>query len=95
MVELTQAAFHVFGMELLCQLDLQHTNQFFGTFFRLPTFFWRGFLGSTLSSVQLLAFAMITYMIAPLGIKAALVAHLTTHPAGVYLLRVYLGAALR
>lgn len=86
-----QAAFHVFGMELLCQLDLQHTNQFFGTFFRLPTFFWRGFLGSTLSSIQLLVFAMITFIIAPVGIKNALVAHLATHPAGQYLMRVYLG----
>ena len=88
----TQAAFHVFGMELLCCLDLNHTDQFFSTFFKLPAFFWRGFLGSTLDSVQLLAFAMVTFAIAPIGIKAKLVAHLTTHPAGQYLLRGYLGA---
>ena len=89
-----QAAFHVFGMELLCELDLEHTNQFFATFFRLPGFFWRGFLGSTLSSSQLLAFAMLTFTIAPVGIKGKLVGHLATHPAGQYLLRTYLGAAL-
>ena len=41
-----QAAFHVFGMELLAKLDLGHTNAFFATFFRLPDFYWRGFLSS-------------------------------------------------
>ena len=41
-----QAAFHVFGMELLARLDLGATNDFFRTFFRLPTFYWRGFLAS-------------------------------------------------
>jgi hypothetical protein len=33
---LLQAAFHVFGMELLTQLDLAATNDFFKTFFALP-----------------------------------------------------------
>lgn len=78
-------------MELLCRLDLEHTNQFFGTFFKLPAYFWRGFLGSTLNSAQLLAFAGVTFAIAPVGIKAKLVSHLMTHPAGQYLLRAYLG----
>ena len=86
-----QAAFHVFGMELLCRLDLHHTNAFFATFFRLPGFYWRGFLGSNLSSAQLLAFAMLTFAIAPAGIKSRLVTHLLTDPAGSYLVRAYLG----
>ena len=90
-----QAAFHVFGMELLCQLDLCHTNAFFATFFRLPGFYWRGFLGSSLSSVQLLAFAMLTFAIAPAGIQSRLVAHLLTDPAGSYLIRAYLGTPPR
>ncbi len=47
-----QAAFHVFGMELLTRLDLASTNQFFSTFFRLPDTYWRGFLASRLSSMQ-------------------------------------------
>ena len=81
----------MFGMELLCRLDLQHTNAFFATFFRLPGFYWRGFLGSTLSSAQLLAFAMLTFAIAPPSIQTRLVAHLLTDPAGSYLVRAYLG----
>ena len=36
----------MFGMELLAKLDLRHTNLFFATFFRLPDFYWRGFLSS-------------------------------------------------
>ena len=54
-----QAAFHVFGMELLVRLDLHATNQFFSTFFRLPGSYWRGFLASRLSSGQLMAFAAV------------------------------------
>ena len=90
-----QAAFHVFGMELLCRLDLRHTNAFFATFFRLPGFYWRGFLGSTLSSAQLLAFAMLTFAIAPASIQSRLVTHLLTDPAGSYLVRAYLGERTR
>jgi lycopene epsilon-cyclase len=63
-------------MELLTQLDLAATDDFFRTFFALPSFYWRGFLGSALSSVQLLVFALLTFVIAPLSIKAKLVAHL-------------------
>jgi lycopene epsilon-cyclase len=73
-----QAAFHVFGMELLTQLDLGATNDFFNTFFALPAFYWKGFLGSNLSSVQLLVFALLTFLYAPLNIKAKLVSHLVT-----------------
>ncbi len=87
-----QAAFHVFGMELLSRLDLRATNQFFATFFRLPGTYWRGFLASRLSSAQLLAFAALTWVLAPLAIKAALVTHLVSNPAGGYLIRKYLGA---
>lgn len=85
-----QAAFHVFGMELLTQLDLAATNDFFKTFFALPDYYWRGFLGSNLSSVQLLVFAFLTFLYAPVGIKAKLVSHLITDPAGKYLIDRYL-----
>jgi hypothetical protein len=47
---LPQTSFQVFGMELLCQLDATNTADFFTTFFRLPSSFWRGFLASKLSS---------------------------------------------
>ncbi|KAL4551185.1 hypothetical protein Ndes2526B_g05490 [Nannochloris sp. 'desiccata'] len=86
-----QASFHVFGMELLCKLDLNNTADFFTTFFALPNMFWRGFLASKLSSTDLLGFAAATFVLAPVGIKAKLVSHLLTDPAGQYLFRVYLG----
>jgi lycopene epsilon-cyclase len=88
-----QASFHVFGMELLAVLDLGATNDFFNTFFSLPSFYWRGFLASNLSSAQLVVFAMITFAIAPVGIKAKLVSHLLTDPAGQYLYKHYLGSS--
>ncbi|KIZ06110.1 hypothetical protein MNEG_1848 [Monoraphidium neglectum] len=88
-----QAAFHLFGMELLTQLDLGATNDFFRTFFALPPYYWRGFLGSNLSSVQLVVFAMLTFVLAPAGIKAKLVSHLLTDPSGAYLARKYLGSS--
>lgn len=86
-----QASFHVFGMELLCKLDLNNTSDFFTTFFALPTSFWQGFLASKLSSVNLLGFAAATFFMAPVNIKTRLVGHLLTDPAGKYLINIYLG----
>ena len=86
-----QAAFHLFGMELLAQLDLSATNSFFRTFFALPDKYWRGFLASRLSSGDLVAFALVTFVLAPLDIKARLVTHLLLDPAGKYLADKYLG----
>lgn len=80
-------------MELLCQLDLAATEAFFITFFRLPPSYWRGFLASSLSSTQLLTFALLTFVLAPPAIQAKLVAHLLTHPAGRYLVQRYTGGA--
>ncbi|KAI8112904.1 hypothetical protein M9434_004224 [Picochlorum sp. BPE23] len=85
-----QASFHIFGMELLCQLDLLNTSDFFTTFFALPKNQWEGFLASKLSSVDLLVFALLTFAIAPFNIKYRLVNHLITHPAGKYLLETYM-----
>ena len=89
-----QGSFHLFGMELLCQLDVANTADFFTTFFKLPQTYWRGFLSSKLSSTDLLAFAMVTFFLAPVNIKAKLVAHLAGDPAGKYLINVYLGKNL-
>jgi hypothetical protein len=69
-------------MELLTQLDLAATNDFFNTFFALPPYYWKGFLGSNLSSVQLLVFALLTFVYAPPSIKAKLVSHLITGTRG-------------
>ena len=78
-------------MELLALMDLGATNNFFATFFNLPPFYWRGFLGSTLSSSQLIAFALITFVQAPISIKARLVWHLIANPAGGYMIQQYFG----
>lgn len=86
-----QASFHIFGMELLCQLDVANTADFFTTFFSLPKRYWQGFLASKLSSIDLLAFAMYTFFLAPGNIKAKLVSHLMMDPAGRYFVSVYLG----
>lgn len=85
----TQASFHVFGMELLASLDLKDTNSFFSTFFSLPTYYWRGFLASRLTSGELIAFALITFVVAPPSIKYKLLEHLATDPAGQYLINAY------
>lgn len=73
-----QAAFNVFGMELLATLDLAATNSFFDTFFRLPRYYWRGFLASTLSAGEVIAFALVVFTIAPWSIKYKLMEHLFT-----------------
>lgn len=86
-----QAAFHVFGMELLAQLDIQATNNFFSTFFRLPDRYWRGFLASSLSSRQLIVFAMWMMVRAPPSIQFKLMQHMLRDPAGKYMLRTYAG----
>jgi hypothetical protein len=59
-----QGAFHVFGMELLASFDLKSTTSFFDTFFRLPSFYWRGFLASKLTPTDLVGFALFTFLIA-------------------------------
>lgn len=86
-----QGVFHVFGMELLTRLDLGATNDFFATFFSLPRSYWQGFLASQLSSAQLVAFALLTFVYAPPRIRWYLVRHFLAHPAGGYLLRTYAG----
>ena len=86
-----QASFHVFGMELLCRLNLALTSDFFNTFFSLPKSYWQGFLASKLSSVELLGFAMFTFLLAPPSIKAKLLQHLATDPAGRYMIQTYVG----
>ena len=71
-----QASFHVFGMELLAQLELPDINRFFDTFFRLPAYYWKGFLSSSIDSTDLVVFAMLTLLLAPPSIKTRLLTHL-------------------
>jgi hypothetical protein len=51
-------------MELLASLDLSATTSFFTAFFALPTFYWRGFLASKLTPMDLVAFALLTFIVA-------------------------------
>jgi lycopene epsilon-cyclase len=60
-------------MELLCKFNLADTCDFFTTFFKLPPYYWRGFLGSNLSSTDLVAFALLTFALAPINIKVCVV----------------------
>ena len=86
-----QAAFHVFGMELLAGMDGPALNGFFLTFFSLQPRFWHGFLSSTLSSSELVLFALYMFAVAPLGLKYRLVAHLLGDASGSYLIRHFTG----
>lgn len=84
-----QASFHVFGMELLATLEIRSIHQFFETFFRLPDRYWRGFLASKLSSVDLLAFAMLTFVTCSTHIRSKLISHLITSDSGMYMINSY------
>ena len=75
-------------MELLAGLEIQEMHEFFDTFFRLPDRYWRGFLASKLSSGELMAFAMLTFLRCSMGVRVRLIRHLAT-PAGRYMFGIY------
>ncbi|KAL6984633.1 Lycopene epsilon cyclase, chloroplastic [Sarracenia purpurea var. burkii] len=85
-----QRAFFLFGLALILQLDIDGIREFFLTFFRLPEWMWQGFLGSTLSSVDLVLFAFYMFVIAPNNMRRCLIKHLLSDPTGVTMLRTYL-----
>lgn len=89
-----QRAFMLFGLELIVQLDSRSMRDFFSTFFRLPEWLWKGFLGSTLSSADLLWFAFMTFVVAPNSLRYALIRHLLTDETGARMMRCYLGQDL-
>lgn len=86
-----QRSFFLFGLALLLELDIEGTRTFFQTFFRLPSWMWRGFLGSTLSSVDLIWFAFYMFAIAPNSMRMCLVRHLLSDPTGATMVKTYLG----
>ncbi|OVA08403.1 2-oxoacid dehydrogenase acyltransferase [Macleaya cordata] len=77
-----QRAFFLFGLELILQLDIEGIRTFFQTFFRLPNWMWKGFLGSSLSSTDLLLFALYMFILAPNSMRMCLVRHLLSDPTG-------------
>ena len=52
---------------------------------------WKGFLGSKLSSVDLIWFALATFVIAPNTLRYKLVRHLIVDPSGAKLIQSYTG----
>ncbi|XP_031473635.1 lycopene epsilon cyclase, chloroplastic isoform X2 [Nymphaea colorata] len=85
-----QRAFFLFGLELILQFDVNGVREFFDTFFRLPEWLWKGFLGSKLSSIDLVWFALYMFVIAPNGMRKLLIRHLLSDPSGATLMRTYL-----
>lgn len=77
-----QAAFNLFGMELLMGMPLSDINIFFSTFFRLPHSLWSKFLSNELSSAELLVFALAMFVYAPNSLRLQLCSHLVSHPSG-------------
>ncbi|PKU88076.1 lycopene epsilon cyclase, chloroplastic isoform X1 [Dendrobium catenatum] len=85
-----QRAFFLFGLALILQLDIDGIRIFFQTFFRLPDWMWQGFLGSTLSSVDLIWFSFYMFAIAPNSLRMCLIRHLLLDPTGSIMIREYL-----
>ncbi|KAG9451815.1 hypothetical protein H6P81_004719 [Aristolochia fimbriata] len=85
-----QRAFFLFGLSLLLRFDIEGIREFFQTFFELPEWMVQGFLGSTLSSRDLIWFALYMFAVAPNNMRMCLVRHLFFDPAGASLARAYL-----
>ncbi|CAH8377232.1 unnamed protein product [Eruca vesicaria subsp. sativa] len=85
-----QRAFFLFGLALIVQFDIQGIRSFFQTFFRLPKWMWRGFLGSTLTSGDLVLFAFYMFIIAPNNLRKGLINHLVSDPTGATMIKTYL-----
>lgn len=85
-----QRAFFLFGLALILQLDIEGIRIFFHTFFRLPSWMWQGFLSSSLSSADLMLFALYMFVIARNDLRMCLVRHLLSDPTGATMIRTYL-----
>lgn len=85
-----QRSFFLFGLALILQLDIEGIRSFFRAFFRVPKWMWQGFLGSSLSSADLMLFAFYMFIIAPNDMRKGLIRHLLSDPTGATLIRTYL-----
>ncbi|XP_021851843.1 lycopene epsilon cyclase, chloroplastic [Spinacia oleracea] len=85
-----QRAFFLFGLSLIVQLDIEGIRTFFRTFFRVPKWMWEGFLGSNLSSADLILFAFYMFFIAPNDLRMGLIRHLLSDPTGATMIRTYI-----
>lgn len=85
-----QRSFFLFGLALILELDTEGIRTFFHTFFRLPKWMSQGFLGSTLSSADLVLFAFYMFVIAPNDLRKSLIKHLLSDPTGAIMVKTYL-----
>ncbi|KAL9224240.1 hypothetical protein vseg_000300 [Gypsophila vaccaria] len=85
-----QRAFFLFGLALIVQLDIEGIRSFFRTFFRVPKWMWEGFLGSNLSSADLILFAFYMFFIAPNDLRMGLIRHLLSDATGATMIRTYM-----
>ncbi|KAM3383248.1 lycopene epsilon cyclase, chloroplastic isoform X1 [Capsicum galapagoense] len=84
-----QRSFFLFGLALILQLDIEGIRSFFRAFFRVPKWMWQGFLGSSLSSADLMLFAFYMFIIAPNDMRKGLIKHLLSDPTGATMIRTY------
>ncbi|KAA3457868.1 lycopene epsilon cyclase, chloroplastic-like [Gossypium australe] len=85
-----QRSFFLLGLALLLQLDTEGSRTFFRIFFRLPSWMRQGFLGSTLSSIDLVVFTFSMFVIAPMDMKMLLIRHLLKDPTATTMISTYL-----
>lgn len=86
-----QRVFFLFGLELILQLNIDGTRMFFETFFQLPEWMWKGFLGARLSSIDLIWFALVMFIMAPNYMRYCLIKHLMLDRSGAKLMQTYAG----
>lgn len=67
-----QREFFTFGMDVLLQLNLQETRDFFSSFFSLSDFHWQGFLSARLTLPQLIGFGLSLFVHASNAARANL-----------------------
>ncbi|KAF6148095.1 hypothetical protein GIB67_024270 [Kingdonia uniflora] len=81
-----QRTFFLFGLELILLLDIEGIRTFFNTFFRLPTWMWWGFLGSSLSSTDFILFSFYMFVLAPNNMQMSLVRYVMSDPLGAFMI---------
>lgn len=77
---LRQRALHTLGLESLLRFGPEDTRAFFGAFFDLPPYRWRGFLSGERSVGALAATMLALFTRVPRGVRTALAATAARHP---------------
>ncbi|MEX0658423.1 MAG: lycopene cyclase family protein [Egibacteraceae bacterium] len=77
---LRQRALHTLGLESLLRFGPEDTRAFFGAFFDLPPYRWRGFLSGERSVGALAATMLALFAAAPPGVRTTLASTAVQHP---------------